>query len=397
MTTPWIDPQSPEFRAQFVKESWSMRTAFMQLVSSSCSNVPKSEMYKGGDVSQWQGTMDWNKYFDNGMNYTVIRAMINGRADTQYDKNVRTLTDQKRKFLVYGATGWPTVSNCLPYARALADLIKGVPYLAIWLDSETSGNLTPYQMSVWNSNFLGELSVLLPGSILEIYTRQSFWDSNVQAGNWNKYPLAAARYYEQLTCPWSDGRFIFRDWDDWRYWQISECWDGYAHGAESRCIDGDLFNGDEKMFNEVYNVTEPPPPSTDCCKENRTLIDSLYVTVSTLSDRVDELENTSHIHETEPPPTDKDYVNVQIREQHKSHYYKNSDTTGKPIMLTDDTKPALEVGQVFMCQKNLAISSMDNPNTPTTIASGGQLFFRIIEEGAYKGRFIRKDKSMQVA
>ena len=98
----------------------------------------------------------------------------------------------------------------------------------------------------------------------------------------------------------------------------------------------------------------------------------------------------------EPPPTNEDYITIVITEQHKAHYFKETDGSGKPIMLTDDTKPALEVNQRFQCEKNLAFSSADNPNTPTLIASGGALYFRIIEEGLYKGRFIRKDKSMMI-
>ena len=257
---PWIDPQSPEFRQP--QERWSVQSALFQFFASSCSNVPKSEMLQGSDVSQWQGEMDWNKFFDNGMRYAIIRAMINGRADTEFDRNAQILVDQKRWFGVYGATGYPTLSNAIPYAKALADLVRGMPYLFIWWDSEAKGELSPSQMARYNSEVLGELSVQLPEAILEIYTRQTFWDSSVLAGNWDKYPLAAARYNEQLTCPWSDGRFKFRDWDDWRYWQLTQCWDGATYGAKSRCIDGDLFNGNEEMFKEVYgiNETQPPPP-----------------------------------------------------------------------------------------------------------------------------------------
>ena len=300
MTNIWIDPQSPEFRQP--QEQRSLRTSFLQLVNQSCSNVPKSEMLQGADVSQWQGAMDWNKFFDNGMRYAIIRAMINGRADTEFDRNVNILIDQKRWFLCYGATGYPTLSNSIPYARAFADLVKGVPYLGLWLDSELSGTLSPIQMARWNADFLGELSVLLPGSILEIYTRQTFWDSHVTEGNWSKYPLAAARYNEQLTCPWSDGRFKFRDWSDWRYWQITQCWDGALFGAKSRCIDGDLFNGNEEMFKEVYGINEQPPVN-DCC-ERIDAIETELLALSTeiyeLKTALDEHTHLSLIHISEP-------------------------------------------------------------------------------------------------
>lgn len=236
-------------------EPWSLYTAFRQITA-----PPAGEQLSGGDVSSWQGEMDWNAYFDNGMNYTVIRAMINGYPDVQFERNAQILSDQKRPFLVYGATGYPTLSNSIPYARALADIIKGMPYLGVWWDAEVSGNLTPYEMSKHISEVLGELTVLLPNTVLEIYTRQTFWDSSVQVGNWNKYPLAAARYNTSLTSPWSDGRFVFRDWSDWRYWQDSQWWDGKKFGAKSTYIDHLLFNGNEQNFHEVYSAEEVPPP-----------------------------------------------------------------------------------------------------------------------------------------
>jgi len=68
------------------------------------------------------------------------------------------------------------------------------------------------------------------GRIPFIYTRQSWWDWYVQAGNWSKYPLMAARYNGSLSGPWSDGRFKFRDWYDWACWQFSA--DGNLRGAE---------------------------------------------------------------------------------------------------------------------------------------------------------------------
>ena len=382
------------------KENWSFRTAVVQTFTQSCSAVPKSEMVQGGDISQWQGEMDWNKFFDNGMKYTVIRAMINGGTDTQFDRNAQTLIDQKRWFSVYGATGYPTLANAIPYARKLADLVDGMPYLSVWWDSEASGLLSPYEMSKYNSELLGELNVLLPGSILEIYTRQSFWDSHIQAGNWNKYSLAAARYNEQLTCPWSDGKYIFRDWDDWRYWQLTQCWDGYAYGAKSRCIDGLLFNGNETMYKDVYGINEIPPGQT-CCEENAEIIEQLRYDLMVLTADVDELKENSHTHDDPTPPEPlSDTITVIITEKHKAHYFKDTDDScpskpGKPKMLTDDIKPSLVVNQRFQCDGKVVYSCHD-VSSPTIIASGGELFYRISEEGNYKGRFIRKDKSMIV-
>jgi GH25 family lysozyme M1 (1,4-beta-N-acetylmuramidase) len=255
---------------QDVPERRSVLTTLRQIFNSPpCyNNVSKSEFLSGGDVSGHQGTMDWNQYFDNGMEFTIIRAMINGYVDNEFERNAEILTEQGRWFGCYGATGYPTLKNAIPYARKLADLVRGVGNLGIWWDSEADGLLNPHEMAKYNSEVMGELSVLLPGRVLEMYTRQSFWDSSVQAGPWKKYPLAAARYNEQLNCPWSDGQFIFRDWDEWRYWQDSQWWDCKKYGAESFNLDHLYFNGDREIFKFVYGLgsIEPPPPEEDVWK-----------------------------------------------------------------------------------------------------------------------------------
>jgi GH25 family lysozyme M1 (1,4-beta-N-acetylmuramidase) len=390
MDVPDIDPIT--LRPQ-EPEGFSVRGFITGLLSTTtCSTVPKSEMASGGDVSKWQGEMDWNKFFDEGMQFAVIRAMINGYPDEQFERNAQILTDQKRPFLVYGATGYPTLSNAIPYARALADIIKGYPYLGVWWDAEASGLLNPHEMAIFTSDLLGELRALLPEAILEIYTRQTFWDSSVEAGNWSKYPLAAARYNESLTCPWSDGRYRFRDWQTWRYWQDSQWYDGRKYGAQSTYIDHDYFNGTFEDFKVTYNYGVELPPTNPEIIERIEKLETEMIEVQTQLTKVEE-ELETHEHEV----IEKDTLTVAIIEQHMPHYYRDTDKAcepdaGKPIMETDNNMSPLKVDQQFECNKELYLHCKDDPTTPTTMATGGRLFYRIAE-GGYAGRFIRADKS----
>lgn len=393
---PWIDP----IELRPAKESFSIRSFLVQLTSTSCANVPKDQMATGGDISSWQGEMDWNAYFDNGMQFTIARAMINGVIDTQFERNAKILAEQNRLFLVYGATGYPTLSNAIPYAKALASIVKGMPYLGVWWDAEASGNLTPTQMATYTSEVLGELAVQLPNTVLEIYTRQTFWDTYVAAGNWSKYPLAAARYNTSLTCPWSDGLYKFRDWSDWRYWQDSQWWDGKKFGAKSTYIDHDYFNGTLDDFKQTYNVgVVVPPVDPELEKRVQALEDQMIVVNTKQKDfekRITALENAEPI---EPKAT----LTVEITEKHAPHYYKLTDKScspdpGKPIMLTYDGLPAFTAGQTYECNRSMKLSCKDDENTPFVRASGYNdttlvnVFYRIAE-GPYVGRFIRADKS----
>lgn len=99
-----------------------------------------------------------------------------------------------------------------------------------------------------------------------IYTRQSWWDSNVLPwSGWSNLSLWAARYSTALSSPWSDGRYKFRDWSDWTIWQWSA--DGNGRGAEfgmrSASVDLDRYNGTLDQFKEFAGITEQPEPEPE--------------------------------------------------------------------------------------------------------------------------------------
>lgn len=117
------------------------------------------------------------------------------------------------------------------------------------------------------------------------YTRQSWWDHWVNPWDkWKQYPLIAARYtsYENptLTSPWSDGKFKFRDYDDWWAWQWSADRppnnQGANYGFDSNDIDLDAFNGTKDELIAYLGGTSPPstPPTLEermekletCCR-----------------------------------------------------------------------------------------------------------------------------------
>jgi len=103
------------------------------------------------------------------------------------------------------------------------------------------------------------------------YTRESWWDWYVNPWTgWSKYKLWAARYdyysNPSLTSPWSDGRYKFRDYDNWLLWQAYADKppnnQGSRYGVDSTCVDMDIFNGtkDELLKYLGIGVTPPDPP-----------------------------------------------------------------------------------------------------------------------------------------
>lgn len=83
-----------------------------------------------------------------------------------------------------------------------------------------------------------------------LYTRQEFWDYNIPAdAYWFGVPLWDARWTSaNLTSPWSDGRFAFRDFPEWKYWQ-------YSADGNGRAGEFGFFYGDPDVDLSYYNGT----------------------------------------------------------------------------------------------------------------------------------------------
>jgi hypothetical protein len=107
------------------------------------------------------------------------------------------------------------------------------------------------------------------------YTRQTWWDWYVNPwSGWIKYRLWAARYDNYfspyLTSPWSDGRYKFRDYDNWMFWQAyadsPDNLQGDRYGVDSESVDMNIWNGTKRELLKYLGVgitpPEPPPPQT---------------------------------------------------------------------------------------------------------------------------------------
>jgi len=107
------------------------------------------------------------------------------------------------------------------------------------------------------------------------YTRQSWWDWYVNPWPSSiKYRLFAARYDNYfspyLTSPWSDGRYEFKYYDNWMFWQAYADYphnkQGARYGVDSVNVDMDIFNGTKKELLEYLGIgvtpPDPPPPMT---------------------------------------------------------------------------------------------------------------------------------------
>ena len=44
-------------------------------------------MYKGIDVSKWQGVIDWDKVKKSGVQFAILRAKCSTTTDVQFERN----------------------------------------------------------------------------------------------------------------------------------------------------------------------------------------------------------------------------------------------------------------------------------------------------------------------
>lgn len=153
------------------------------------------------------------------------------------------------------------------------------------LDNEVHNNVDKQKITSVVQNCFKMMKVEIGENPIN-YTRQSWWDYYVWPwSGWKQYSLFAARYdnYQNpyLTSPWSDGKYKFRDYDDWLLWQAYADHppnnQGSRYGVDSKSVDMDVYNGSKEDLLAYLNMGEiPEPPLTleqrvarleDCCSD----------------------------------------------------------------------------------------------------------------------------------
>ena len=254
------------------------------------------------DVSHWNGPADWNQVKAKGVSAAIIRAGSIDDAtgicykDWEIERHLAGARSVKMPYAFY----WyfrPKYSGVLQaeYFSYLMNDLNIPVCTAVTADVEVSG-VNPEQTAGTILDFM----TVLPSPI--IYTRQSFWDSNVAPyPNWNMCNLWAARYNTALTGPWSDGHFVFRDWDTWKFWQFSSTGLAVDYGFDpnaynphnldangvsrgySKALDLSYFNGTEAellaYFGDQYPQAEPPPAPVDPLEDVKLRLVALEETV----------------------------------------------------------------------------------------------------------------------
>lgn len=230
------------------------------------------------DISHWNGRGNFQVAKEAGAVGTFIRfGSINSVSGIPYEDYIvhDNVQDAKDADFPFGAYFYmrPKFSGTIQgrYFLDLLDVHR--PQLPAVIDVEEVGDFR---------NVINMANMLVSaGYRTAVYTRQQIWDYNFPSSAfWSTLDLWAARWTSaDLNSPWGDGRFKFRDWNTWKFWQYSA--DGNARAAEFGFYGGDpdidisYYNGSAEEYIKEYNLDMSPPTHPD--NAYTVGVDGLYI------------------------------------------------------------------------------------------------------------------------
>lgn len=221
--------------------------------------IPASAV-RGVDVSHWNGTVGWLDLVDQGYSFVFAKA-TEGRtlSDPTYPLNRAASAAAGLKFGAYHFARPTGADDASITAGAIAQADRFVAFaqpkpgdLMPVLDLETSGGLSPAELTDWTQAWLVEVEARL-GVKPIIYAGLNFWrsrlgDTSVFASD--GYKLWYARYTSAANPIAPAGNWAGLGWT---FWQWTSC----AHlPGFAGCADADRFRG-----RNLSSVTIPAAPS----------------------------------------------------------------------------------------------------------------------------------------
>ncbi len=223
---------------------------FMAFGSAVLAFGPSSEkIYKGIDVSEWQGNIDFRKVKENGIEIVYIRA---GQGFNYEDEKFeRNYTEAKRYGLKVGAYHYVTARNeeeARRQAKFFVSLVSGKQIDGkLAMDFEYFPDLSKSEINKISIAFLREVEQL-SGKKAIVYS-DAYNASNTFEGEVTKYPLWIAQY--GVEEPQNNG-----NWEFWEGFQYTDR--GRVSGIEGR-VDRDRFTKNI-LLDDISNIPSVEKP-----------------------------------------------------------------------------------------------------------------------------------------
>ena len=216
------------------------------------------KIYKGIDVSEWQGDIDFKKVKESGIEVVYIRAGQGfSYEDAKFETNYEKAKENGLKIGVYHYVTARSVEDAKLQAKFFVSLISNKKIdCKLAMDFESFGNLINSQINEIALAYLKELEELSKKeAIVYSNTYDAKYKFNSEVA---KYPLWVAQY--GVNEPQDNGK-----WKSWEGYQYSST--GRVNGISGN-VDLDKFT--ENIF--LSNVEEVPEvEKPKCDKEDRIL------------------------------------------------------------------------------------------------------------------------------
>ena len=215
-------------------------------------------IYRGIDVSEWQGDIDFEEVKDAGIEVVYIRAGQGfSYRDSKFERNYEEAKKYGLKVGVYHYMTARTKEEAREQAKFFVSLISGKEIdCKLAMDFESFGNLNNSEINEIAIEYIKEVERL---SKKEVVVYSNTYDAKyVFSRNVAEYPLWVAQY--GLSEPQDNGK-----WNNWVGFQYSSS--GRVRGIDGN-VDLDRYTKDILLnSNEKINQVEDPKVT----KEDRIL------------------------------------------------------------------------------------------------------------------------------
>ena len=205
--------------------------------------TPFLPVTEGIDISNWQGTIDWNGVAASGKRFAYMKASEGtSYVDTTYPTN---RAQAKALGLYVGAFHFAQPDRTPGDAVAEADFFLAMSQLAVGdllpvLDLEVTGGLGPLDLQEWVKAYLGRIYERT-GARGVIYVSPNFWKNAMGDTAW----FAANGYRTLWVAHWTSGPAPLvpaANWSGigWTFWQYTSS--GAVPGISGR-VDLNRYNG----------------------------------------------------------------------------------------------------------------------------------------------------------
>lgn len=208
--------------------------------------------YRGIDVSEWQGDIDFNQVRNSGIEMVYIRAGFGSNyTDRWYEQNYDKAKNAGLKIGMYHYVTARNVPEARAQARFFASLLAGKSYdcrpamdfeSLAGLSSQAANDIAQAYLSVLKNS-----TGYVPMVYSDVYNIENVWYASLR-----NYPLWAAEY--GADAPRSTGH-----WDTWAGFQYSDA--GRIPGISGN-VDLDRFT--EAVLINAQETPIPDGSDTDC-------------------------------------------------------------------------------------------------------------------------------------